>query len=74
MLGGSNNECGLGFNVIEDAEGGDGSWNAVVFPYEDACNSIKQPLTKEEFVKTAETLGIEWNIDEVMDLDDYLGF
>ena len=34
------------------------------------CNYIKQPLTKEEFVKTAETLGKEWDIEDVVSLED----
>ena len=42
----------------------------VIHPFEDSCNLKKLPTTKEEFVETAAKLGIEWDIDEVADLDD----
>jgi len=70
MLGGEDYKCGLGFEVVEDIEGGYGTWNVVVHPFEDACNSIELPTTKEGFVETAAKLGIEWDIDEVADRDD----
>lgn len=70
MLGGEGNRCGLGFEVAEDIEGGYGTWNVVIHPFEDSCNLKKLPTTKEEFVETAAKLGIEWDIDEVADLDD----
>ena len=60
----------LGFEVVEDVEGGFGMWIAVVHPYENSCSSIELPTTKEEFVQTAAKLGIEWDIDEVADYDD----
>lgn len=74
MLGGEGYKCGLGFEVIEDAEGGYGSWEVEVFPYENACDSIELPSTKEEFVEAAKKLGIEWDIEEVVDLDDLKWF
>ena len=70
MLGGEGYRCGLGFEVVEDVEGGFGMWIAVVHPYENSCSSIELPTTKEEFVQTAAKLGIEWDIDEVADYDD----
>ena len=70
MLGGEGYRCGLGFEVVEDVEGGFGMWIAVVHPYENSCSSIELPTTKEEFVQTAAKLGIEWDIDEVADFDD----
>ena len=70
MLGGEGYKCGLGFEVMEECEGGFGTWNVVVHPYEDSCCSIELPTTKEEFVETAAKLGIEWDIDEVADFDD----
>ena len=74
MLGGTDNKCGLGFEVVEDIEGGYGRWDVVVHPFEDACNSITLPSTKEEFVETAKKLGIEWDIEEVADSEDQNGF
>ena len=74
MLGGEGYKCGLGFEVVEDAEGGYGSWEVVVFPYENACESIELPSTKEEFVETAKKLGIEWDIEEVVDSEDLKWF
>lgn len=71
MLKGKDNKCGFGFHVVEDLEAGKRCWKVVVFPYEDACRSIELPRTKEEFVKTAESLGIEWDINNVLDLDDF---
>ena len=59
MLGGEGYRCGLGFEVVEDVEGGFGMWIAVVHPYENSCSSIELPTTKEEFVQTAAKLGIE---------------
>ena len=70
MLGGEEYRCGLGFEVVEDIEGGDGIWNVVVHPYKNSCETTELPTTKEEFVKTAAKLGIEWDIDDVADLDD----
>ena len=58
MLGGEGYRCGLGFEVVEDVEGGFGMWIAVVHPYENSCSSIELPTTKEEFVQTAAKLGI----------------
>ena len=48
MLGGEGYRCGLGFEVVEDVEGGFGMWIAVVHPYENSCSSIELPTTKEE--------------------------
>ncbi len=67
MLGGEGYKCGLGFEVEETIEGGNGSLKVVVRPYEDSCKNIELPITREDFVKTAAELGIEWNIDEVLD-------
>ena len=66
MLAGPDYKCGLGFDVIEDAEGGDGSWRVVVSPDGDKCEVISIPKTKEDFVRTAAQLGIEWDINEVI--------
>lgn len=41
-----------------------------VRPYQDECESVPQPKTKEEFVIAARSLGIEWDIDEVLDLGE----
>ena len=70
MLGGPDYKCGLGFDVVEDAEGGDGFWRVVVYPDGDKCEAISIPKTKEEFVRTAAQLGIEWDINEVVTEDD----
>lgn len=61
MLSEEENICGLGFVVAEDAEGGDGSWRVAVFPEDDACYSIAIPRTMRAFVKTAKSLGIDWD-------------
>ena len=68
MLGGTNNRCGLGFRVVESAETDDlGQWDGFFRPYEDECEIVAQPKTKEELVETSRTLGIEWDIDEILD-------
>ena len=67
MLGGEGYKCGLGFEVEEAVEGGYGSWNVVVRPYGNSCENIELPTTGEEFVKSAAELGIEWDIDEVLE-------
>ena len=41
-----------------------------VRPYQDECEVVPQPKTKEELVMTAKTLGIKWNIDELLDLGE----
>lgn len=66
MLGGDEYRCGLGFEVMEDVEGGYGSWSVVVKPLDDQCLEIELPKTKEEFVKKAAELGLEWNLEEVV--------
>ena len=70
MLGREGYKCGLGFDVIEDIEGGSGTWKVVVHPFEDSCSSIELPTTKKEFVEVAAKLGIEWDIDDVADQND----
>ena len=67
MLGREGYKCGLGFDVIEDIEGGSGTWKVVVHPFEDSCSPIELPTTKKEFVEVAAKLGIEWDIDDVAD-------
>ena len=70
LLGEGNYQCGLGFEVEETAEGGYGTWSVVVGPYENACEVIPQPKTKEEFIKAAAESGIEWELDEVLDVGE----
>ena len=70
MLGGEGYKCGLGFEVVEDCEGGYGTWHVVVHPADNSCSEIELPVTKEEFVEAAAKRGIEWDIDEVADHDD----
>ena len=65
------NVCGLGFKVEEVVEGGYGTWSVVVRPYENNCEKINMPETKEDFIKTAAYLGIEWDIDDVLSADDF---
>ncbi len=70
MLPGEGYRCGLGFEVAEELARGGGSWGIVVHPSRNACEAVKMPATKKEFVETAAKLGIEWNIDEVADPGD----
>lgn len=63
--------CGLGFEVMEDLEESRGGWKVIVHPVEDKCESIKLPKSKEEFVKTAGSLGIQWDIEDVICAEDY---
>ena len=35
------------------------------------CEKIDLPKTKENFIKTAAYLGIEWDIDDVLSADDF---
>ena len=44
------NVCGLGFKVEEVVEGGYGTWNVMVRPYENNCEKIDLPKTKEDFL------------------------
>lgn len=57
-------------SLIEDIEGGSGTWKVVVHPFEDSCSPIELPTTKKEFVEVAAKLGIEWDIDDVADQND----
>ena len=66
--------CGLGFVVEEIIEGGFGSWEVLVQPYNDECEKVSLPKTKEEFVWTAAALGIEWDIDEVISIEEFSSF
>ena len=70
MIGGKDYRCGLGFEVVEEVEGGYGAWEAVVHPYENGCAGIELPKTKEEFVSTAAKLGIMWELDEVVSIEE----
>ena len=40
--------------------------NIQVKPLDDQCLEIELPKTKEEFVKKAAELGIEWDLEEVV--------
>ena len=71
LLDGSEYRCGLGFLVEERIEGGDGKWEVVVQPKNDGCSEIRLPKTREEFVITAASLGIEWDIDDVWTVKEY---
>ena len=70
MLGDEDYRCGLGFRVAEDIEGGYGPWTVRVHPVENECESIEIPETKEGFVETAASLGIEWDIDDVLIIEE----
>ena len=70
ILGGEEYKCGLGFEVSEEIEGGYGTWEVIVKPYNDGCRDVDLPQTKEEFVRTVASLGIEWDLDEVVDSKD----
>ena len=63
-------KCGLGFEYAEELEETKRGCRIVVRPYEDSCSAIELPATKEDFVKTAAELGIEWDINDVADYDD----
>lgn len=68
MLGGEENRCGLGFRVMEEAETDDlQQWHGYIRPYQDECEKVPQPETKEELVETSRLLGIDWDIDEILD-------
>ena len=70
MLDGEENLCGFGFEVVEDVEGGCGSWDVVIRPRDNKCEKIFLPKTKEEFVETAGKLWIEWELDEVISVEE----
>ena len=71
MLGCREYRCGLGFQVAEEIETDDlQRWHLFVRPYQDECEGVPQPKTKEEFVETARMLGIDWDIDEVVELGE----
>lgn len=68
MLGGPDYRCGLGFQVEEALETDERQrWRLFVRPFQDVCEVVPQPKTKEEFVRTAKERGIDWDIDEVLD-------
>ena len=71
MLGGREYRCGLGFQVSEEIETDERQrWCMYVRPYQDECEVVPQPKTKEELVETARALGIDWDINEVLDLGE----
>ena len=71
MLGDKEYRCGLGFQVAEEIETDElQRWHMYVRPYQDECEIVPQPKTKEEFVMTARSLGVEWDIDEALDLGE----
>ena len=71
MLGGREYRCGLGFQVSEEIETDERQrWCMYVRPYQDECEVVPLPKTKEELVETARTLGIDWDINEVLDLGE----
>lgn len=71
MLGGLDNRCGLGFRVVDEVETDElQQWHCYLRPFEDECEAVPQPETKEEFIEIARQLGIEWKPDEVYDLKD----
>ena len=39
----------------------------IIRPYQDECEKVPQPETKEELVETSRMLGIDWEIDEILD-------
>ena len=65
MVGSDENRCGLGFRVMEDAVGGDGTWSVDIHPFENECDVISLPGSIEEFVQIAASRGIEWDLDDV---------
>jgi hypothetical protein len=71
ILGGREYRCGLGFQIAEEIETDDlQRWHMYIRPYQDECEGVPQSKTKEELVATARTLGIEWDINEVLDLGE----
>ena len=64
-------KCGLGFIPVEDLEIGSGMMRLVAHPEGDACEIVKLPKTKEEFVETAAGLGIKWDIEDVLSVKEF---
>jgi len=69
-LGGEENLCGLGFEVEEKIECGYRSWDVLIRPHDDKCEKISLPKNIEEFVETTKTLRIEWELDEVISVEE----
>ena len=44
--------------------------HVVIRPRDNKCEKLSLPKTKEEFVETAKTLGIEWELDEVINVEE----
>lgn len=65
MLMGREYRCGRGFEVEELLEPGNGVLKLGIHPYEDKCEKMKLPETKEEFVRTAASFGIDWDLDKL---------
>lgn len=72
MLGGGDYRCGLGFEIEELIEGGYGTWGVSAHPFEDKCVILKElPNTREAFVEIAASLGLNWDIDDVLTVEEY---
>ena len=62
--------CGLGFPVGEYTETYLDRWQIKVCPVDNLCTCVPKPKTKEEFIRIAKERGIDWDLDEVIDMND----
>ena len=64
-------KCGLGFECYEDFEQGGRMLKVAVHPVNDECEKVPKPRSKKEFVETAASLGIEWDIEDVVNISEF---
>jgi len=64
-------KCGLGFECYEDFEQRGGMLKVAVHPVNDECEKVPKPRNKKQFVETTASLGIVWDIEEVVGISEY---
>lgn len=70
LLRGSDYRCGFGFEIAETIDDGHGTLTVAVHPLEDKCEVLSViPKTREGFIKTAASLGINWDINDVVTVE-----
>ena len=60
--------CGLGYPVVEYSETVLNIWHSGVCPENHACDGIPMPKSKDDFMRLAQQLGLDWNEDELVEV------
>ena len=61
--------CGLGFTVETYSETVLDTWRSGVCPKDGTCDQLPMPTTISEFVKLAHERGIDWELDEIVEME-----